>query len=53
MLAYFGRSGDIDVGKAFEIVAVADPEQALEEGTVLADWPKAAQRSPAVRVTRE
>lgn len=53
VLAYFGRSGDIDAGKVFEVVAVADPEQPLEEGTVLAGWPKAAQRSSAITVTRQ
>lgn len=53
VLAYFGRSGDIDTGKVFEVMAVGDPDQVLEEGTVLAGWPKALQRSPAIRVTRK
>lgn len=53
VLAYFGRSGDIDSGKVFEVMAVGDSDQMLEEGTVLAGWPKAPQRSPAIRVTRK
>jgi hypothetical protein len=53
VLAYFGRSGDIDAGKVFEVVAVAGLDQSLKEGTVLAGWPKAAQRSSVIRVTRQ
>ena len=53
VLGYFGRSGDIDVGKVFEVVAFGDPEHPLDEGTVLGGWPKAAQRSAAIGVTRQ
>jgi len=53
VLGYFGRSGDIDAGKVFEVVAFGDPEQPLDEGTVLGGWPKATQRSAAIRVTRQ
>ncbi len=52
VLAYFGRSGDLDTGKVFEVMAIADPDQPLEEGTVLEGWPKAGQRSSTVTVTR-
>lgn len=50
--AYFGRSGEIDVGKQFEIMAVANPKVLLKEGKVLDGWPAAQWSSQAIEVTR-
>lgn len=50
---YVGRAGDIDVGKEFDIMAVADPEPKLNEGRILSEWPKAKWRSDIVTVVRK
>jgi len=50
--AYFGREGNIDIGREFEILAIAGPRQELLEGQVLPDWPEAAWRSRIVTVVR-
>lgn len=50
---YIGRAGDIDVGKRFEIMAIADPKQKLTEGRVFSEWPKAKWRSDVVTVVRK
>ncbi|MCE5315460.1 MAG: hypothetical protein ABFD49_10765 [Armatimonadota bacterium] len=51
-LAYFGRPGDIDIGKKFEVRAFANPKSDLKEGDVLSGWPKAQAVSPTVQVER-
>lgn len=50
---YLGRAGDIDVGKEFEIMAVSNPKEKLNEGRILSAWPEAEQRSDIVTVTRK
>lgn len=50
---YIGRAGDIDVGREFDIMAVADPEPKLNEGRILSEWPKAKWRSDIVTVVRK
>lgn len=50
---HIGRPGDIDVGKHFEILAVANPRSKLRKGDVLSGWPKAQYRSQRVVVTRK
>jgi hypothetical protein len=50
---YVGRSGDLDAGKRFELLAVANPRTALKEGAVLADWPEAEARSEVVMVVHK
>lgn len=50
--AYIGRSGNVDVGKRFEIIAVANPEESLGEGLSSKGWPRAQSRSQVVEVTR-
>ena len=50
---YIGRPGSIDVGKHFEIMAVANPEQTLREGKVLGTWPEAQSRSEVIEVIRK
>jgi hypothetical protein len=47
-----GRPGSLDVGKTFEIRAVANPASELAEGKVQADWPKASAISDVIEVTR-
>jgi hypothetical protein len=42
---YIGRAGTIDVGKAFEILAVGNPADDLREGDQLTSWPEAPLRS--------
>lgn len=51
-LIHIGRSGPIDAGKSFEIVAVANPKNGLKEGDQLKSWPQAQARSNLVRVRR-
>jgi len=50
--AYFGRGSGIDVGKRFEVMAVAYPAQTLREGQVLGTWPEAVWSSGVVSVIR-
>lgn len=50
---YIGRSGTVDVGKEFEIMAVGNPEEKLREGKVLSNWPTAQCRSQVIEVIRE
>ncbi len=51
-MAYFGRSGDLDIGKRFEIVAIADPHSTLHEGEYGNAWPKAKWTSKPITVIR-
>ena len=52
---YIGRPGSIDVGKSFEIMAVANPKtsEQLKEGQVLRDWLPAEAKSEVIKLTRE
>jgi hypothetical protein len=52
-LMYLGRTGNIDVGKRFEIMAVAKPKVALNEAEVLNEWPEAQWRSQMIEVIRK
>jgi hypothetical protein len=51
-MAYFGRSGDLDKGKRFEIVAIAEPHDTLVEGEYGSDWPRAKWTSKPITVIR-
>jgi hypothetical protein len=50
---YIGRPGTVDVGKYFEIRAVANPCARLYEGKVLTGWPAAECESQLIEVIRE
>lgn len=50
---YTGRPGKIDVGKKFEIRAVASPEVKLKDGDVLSGWPEAKWKSQVIEVIRK
>lgn len=50
---HIGRPGPVDVGKLFEVRAVADPDVDLREGKVLDHWPNAAAISDLVELTRK
>lgn len=50
---YIGRPGNIDVGKHFEIRAVANPINELHEGDVLSNWPTAEAQSEVIEVIRQ
>ncbi len=52
VLIYIGRPGTIDVGKQFEIMAVANPKVTLSEGKILSGWPEAQLKSQVIEVTR-
>lgn len=52
VMIHIGRPGK-DVGKHFEIMAVANPKEKLKEGLVLNYWPKADARSEIVEVIRK
>ncbi len=49
---YIGQPGSIDVGKHFEIMAVANPRRTLREGLVLGTWPEAESQSAVIEVIR-
>jgi|GEM_PF-1863335 len=49
---HVGRPGSIDVGKHFDIMAVANPTINLYEGLVLKRWPEAECRTEIIEVTR-
>lgn len=49
---HIGRPGAVDVGKHFEILAVANPKNSLKEG-VLKEWPEAEWKSQVIEVTRK
>ena len=51
-MVYLGQSGDIDIGKDFEIMAVANPKIKLNEGHVLGVWPRGQWNSQVIQVTR-
>jgi hypothetical protein len=51
--AYVGRPGNVDVGKHFEIMAVANPKRPLKEGDILPYWPEAASKSQLIEVVRK
>jgi hypothetical protein len=53
VLAYFGRASNIDVGKKFELIAVANPKITLKEGDVLGGWPTSEWSSEMIEVTRQ
>lgn len=50
---YIGSGPEKDVGKLFEMMAVANPTEELFEGKVLSGWPAAQLSSQVVTVTRE
>lgn len=50
VMAYFGRAGD--VGKRFEIMALANPKKRLTEAEILNEWPEAQWRSDVIEVIR-
>lgn len=50
---YIGRAGNLDVGKQFEIMAVANPREKLLEGKILKGWPDAQWTSQVIEVTRK
>jgi len=50
---YVGEPGGEDVGKAFVLMAVANPKEPLESGNVLEGWPGAAAQSNVVEVVRK
>jgi hypothetical protein len=50
---YVGRPGPDDVGKSFEILALANPQSELREGKLSGgDWPKARAESKLITVIR-
>ena len=50
---YIGQPGYSDVGKQFEIRAVANPTRKLNEGDVLKYWPEANWKSQIIEVIRK
>ena len=50
---HIGRPGSDDVGKHFEIMAVANPKPDLKIGDKLKNWPTAKWKSPIVEVVRK
>ena len=50
---YVGRPGNTDVGKRYEIMAIANPKRPLKEGDKLRFWPDAESKSEVVEVVRK
>ncbi|HEX8651558.1 MAG TPA: hypothetical protein VF708_12020 [Pyrinomonadaceae bacterium] len=50
---HIGRPGADDVGKHFEIMAVANPKNSLKEGDKLKEWPEAKWKSQVIEVIRK
>jgi hypothetical protein len=53
VIIHIGRPGTIDVGKYFEIMAVANPKIKLKEGNILKEWPAAQAKSQVIEVIRK
>lgn len=49
---FLGNQGMLDVGKKFELRAIANPRDPLKEGVRLPGWPRAAGKSEVITVTR-
>lgn len=49
---FLGGQGMLDVGKKFELMAIANPRDSLKEGLRLPAWPRAAGKSEVMTVTR-
>jgi|WetSurMetagenome_2_1015567.scaffolds.fasta_scaffold400781_1 hypothetical protein len=50
---YIGREGNVDVGKRFEVMAVADPKEELSEGMMLSFWPTSKAKSEIIELVRK
>ena len=50
---YIGREGNVDAGKHFEIMAIANPSEKIEEGMKLSYWPDAEEKSEIVELIRK
>jgi hypothetical protein len=50
---HIGRPGNVDVGKHFEIMAVANPKNSLKEGDILKGWAEAQWKSQVIEVIRK
>jgi hypothetical protein len=50
---YVGRPGSVDIGKHFEIMAIANPKLTLKEGDQLSGWPEAEWKSQVIEVIRK
>jgi hypothetical protein len=53
VMIYIGRAGGIDIGKKFEIMAVASTKKKFQEADVLDRWPEANRRSDLIVLTRK
>ncbi len=49
---FLGKEGMLDVGKEFELMAVANPRDSLDEGMRLPSWPRAEGKSEVITVIR-
>jgi hypothetical protein len=49
---HIGREGSDDVGKRFEVLAVANPNAVLKEGDILDEWPSAEWASEITELVR-
>lgn len=49
---FLGDPGILDVGKKFELMAVANPRDPLKEGLQLPGWPRAEGKSKVISVKR-
>jgi hypothetical protein len=52
-MVFIGRSEEEDIGKDFEIMAVANPDEKINQGDTLPYWPKAQAKSDIIEVKRK
>jgi hypothetical protein len=49
---YIGRPGNLDLGKKFELMAIANAREEISEGQIYSYWPPAASESEVITVVR-
>ena len=51
-MIYLGGKGTSHIGKVFDLRAIANPVDSLQEGLVFPGWPRADMKSDVIRVAR-
>lgn len=51
-MIYLGGKGRSHIGKVFDLRAIANPVDSLQEGLVFPGWPRAEMKSDVIRVAR-
>jgi hypothetical protein len=51
-IPYIGRLGNLDLGKKFELMAIANAREEISEGQIYSYWPAATSESQVITVVR-